>query len=83
MTKHIKSIKSFYKKLGSNTKFIIRITSIAYICLVIAAIGANYAVGTDIHYELLSEIDGILSAAKSVIFIGFFGAVVFHKIESV
>lgn len=82
MTKHIKNIKSFYKTLGSNTKLVIRISLITFFWLIIFAIAANYAVESRIHYELLLEIDGILSAAKSIIFIGLFGALFLHKLEN-
>lgn len=77
----IQNMKSFYKTLGSNTKLVVRSTLITCFWLIIFAITANYAVGTGIHYELLLEIDGILSATRSVIFIGLIGTLLLHKLE--
>lgn len=79
----IQNMKSFYKTLGSNTRLVVRSSLITCFWLIVFAIAANYAVGTGIHYELLLEIDGILSAVRSVIFIGLVGTLILHKLELV
>ena len=73
----INNIRKLYKTLSTNTKHIIRITLITTLTLVVFSVIAY----TSNNFELIKICDDILEAAKSVMFIGFIGALFFEYIH--
>ena len=73
----INNIRDFYKTLNSNTKHTIKTTLIGTISLIFIAVAA-YTSG---QYEFVKICDDILEAAKSVMVIGFIGALFFEYID--
>ena len=69
--------KELYKTLNRNTKHIIRITLITTLTLVALSVIAY----TSNNFELIKICDDILEASKSVMFIGFIGALFFEYIH--
>ena len=73
----INNIKELYKTLNRNTKHIIRITLTTTLTLVALSVIAY----TSNNFELIKICDDILEASKSVMFIGFIGALFFEYIH--
>ena len=73
----INNIKELYKTLNRNTKHIIRITLTTTLTLVVLSVIAY----TSNNFELIKICDDILEASKSVMFIGFIGALFFEYIH--
>ncbi len=72
----VKKACEVYRKLGSNTRLIIRITIILFYTLLFTAVYTLTATHSKIHYELLLLTDPLIECAKSVCGIGFLGIVV-------
>ena len=74
---NINSIKTTYKSFNNKTKTIIRITLITTISLIIAAI---FAYNSN-EFDLMKNCDDMLEASKSVMLVGFAGALFFEYIS--
>lgn len=81
MNEKIKNLNSFYKKLGNKTQLIIKTSLILYLSLLSVALLSHFAIGLPQQYELLLLSDDLISASKSIAFIGLLGAIIFHNIE--
>ncbi len=71
----------FYKTLNSNVKMIVKSTLLLYIFLVLAAIFPHLPFETAVGDALADVSDDFLIAARSVLFIGFPGAILFNYLE--
>ncbi len=72
----IKKAYEDYLSLGSNTRFIIRITVILFYTLFFTSVYTLTATHAENHYELLLLTDELIEAAKSVGGIGFIGMLI-------
>ena len=77
----IKNIRDFYKNLSSNTRLLIRITSICVFSLLIISIYTYTATNNPYYYEFLSISEELLQVTKSVGVIGFIGTITIFSIE--
>ena len=81
MLEKIENMKKTYRTLGSNTRFMIRISFISVIVLLLSAIYAYTATHSENHYELLKIADDLLECSKSVAITGFAGVLVVSYME--
>ncbi len=81
MIKIIKKACDDYTKLGSNTRLIIRITTICVITLCILFIYCEKALNNPYYYELISLSEQLIPCARSFIGVGFLGIVTIGTIE--
>lgn len=74
-------MRIFYKCLGSNTRFMIRVTLITILTLLCTAIYTYTATSHPLYYEFLSMCDELLSTARSVAAVGFLGVPGVYALE--
>ena len=71
-----------YKKLGTNTRFIIRVTLIVFTTLLLSVVYLYNASHLSNHYELLLITDDLIECAKTTSGIGFMGMLIVGAMES-
>ncbi len=74
-------LKEFYKNLSANVKMIIKSTLLLYSLIIFTVIFANLPIETQITYELSKFSEELLTTARSVLFVGFPGAVLLNYLE--
>lgn len=74
-------MRLFYKELGSNTRFMVRVTLITIFTLLGVAIYTYTATSHPLYYEFLSICDELLSTARSVAVVGFAGVLGVYALE--
>ncbi len=82
MNKRIKTLNTFYKQLGTKTQLIIKVSLILYLSLLFIVLFSYFAAGLPQQYELLLLSDDLISASKTIAFIGLLGTIFFHNIEN-
>ena len=78
MTERFNDIKTLYANLHKETRLMIRITAISFLCMILAGIYSYTCTDKSYYYNLLLVCDDFLSASKSIIASGFF-CVLMHE----
>lgn len=81
MNERIRNLNSFYKQLGRKTQLIIKTTVISCLSLLSIVLISHFGVGLPNQYDLLLLSEDLIKAARSIIFIGLFGTLIFNNIE--